>query len=94
MTGGVTSGVDSGTSSGANSDKWLDVRCLRCGGGFECGANAGHCDCFDIHLTDALRAELSARYSDCLCLRCLRDVMAGANPDPVQPAIGSVNASG
>lgn len=72
----------------------LDVRCPRCGGGFECGANAGHCDCFGIRLTDALRAELSARYGDCLCMRCLRDVMGGASADPVQPVIGSASASG
>ena len=53
----------------------LTASCPRCGGGFECGANAGHCDCFGIRLTDALRADLAARYSGCLCLRCLRDLM-------------------
>ncbi len=52
------------------------ARCPRCGGGFECGANAGHCDCFGIHLTDRLRTELAARYPDrCLCLRCLRELV-------------------
>ena len=72
----------------------LDTNCPRCGGGFECGANAGHCDCFGIRLTDTLRAELAARYSGCLCLRCLRDVMAGASADPLQAVIGSASASG
>lgn len=73
----------------------LDVRCPRCGGGFECGVNAGHCDCFGIRLTDALRAELAAHYPDrCLCMRCLRDVMASASAEPLQPVIGSANASG
>jgi hypothetical protein len=44
--------------------------CPRCGGGFECGANAGHCDCFGIRLTDTLRADVAARYS-----RCLRELI-------------------
>lgn len=52
------------------------ARCPRCGGGFECGVNAGHCDCFDIRLSDALRAELASRYPGrCLCLRCLRQLI-------------------
>lgn len=72
----------------------LDARCPRCGGDFGCGANAGHCDCFGIRLSDALRAELSARYSGCLCLRCLRAVVDGASAAPVHPATGPANASG
>ena len=68
------------------TDALLDVACPRCGGGFECGANAGHCACFGIRLTDALRAELAARYSGCLCLQCLRELTSQA--DGVQPQIG------
>lgn len=61
----------------------LDTSCPRCGGGFECGANAGHCDCFGIRLTERLRAELGARYPDrCLCLRCLRELMAADGEPP------------
>lgn len=48
--------------------------CPRCGGGFECGAEAGHCDCFELRLSEAQRAEIAARYEGCLCLRCLRDL--------------------
>lgn len=72
----------------------LDASCPRCGGGFECGAAAGHCDCFGIRLTEALRVELAARYSSCLCLRCLREVMDGASAAPLQPVMGSAKASG
>lgn len=51
-------------------------RCPRCGGGFECGVNAGHCACFGIRLSDALRDELAARYpGQCLCLRCLGELL-------------------
>ena len=72
------------------SDALLATTCPRCGGGFECGVNAGHCDCFGIRLTDTLRAELAARYSGCLCLRCLRELIEAdarrAGSD--QPAAG------
>ncbi len=54
----------------------LDVRCPRCGVGFECGANAGHCACFGIRLTEGLREQLTRDYPDrCLCLRCLGELI-------------------
>ncbi len=76
----------------ARNGPLIDATCPRCGGGFACGAQAGHCDCFDIRLSEALRADLAARYPDrCLCLRCLREVMAadaGAAPPATAPARG------
>ncbi|RZL39937.1 MAG: hypothetical protein EOP35_02450 [Rubrivivax sp.] len=73
----------------------LETSCPRCSGGFECGASsgpAGHCACFDIRLTDGLRAQLAERYPDrCLCLRCLRELMEADAP---QPTMGSASASG
>ena len=57
---------------------WLDAQCPRCGGAFECGVNAGHCACFGLRLTHTLRAELATRYSGCLCLRCLGELVEQA----------------
>lgn len=51
-----------------------ESRCPRCGGGFDCGAARGVCDCFELRLSDALRAELAQRYRGCLCLDCLRQL--------------------
>ena len=73
------------------SESLLASTCPRCGGGFECGANAGRCDCFGIRLTERQRAELAGRYSGCLCLRCLREL--GGAPAP-QPTMGAAKASG
>lgn len=76
------------------SDAMLDCSCPRCDGGFECGVNAGHCNCFGIRLADALRADLAARYPGrCLCLHCLRE-LAGVDADAGQPVIGSAATSG
>ncbi len=51
--------------------------CPRCGGGFHCGVADGHCACFGLQLTDALKARLSRDYpAQCLCLRCLSALAA------------------
>lgn len=68
------------------SDGLLPATCPRCGGGFECGANAGHCACFGIHLNDRLRSVLAERYpGTCLCLRCLRELIDADAAQPTQP---------
>ena len=43
--------------------------CGACGQPFDC--HAGNCWCDAVPLDDAARAELSARYDDCLCPACL-----------------------
>jgi hypothetical protein len=73
------------------SSPLLDVSCPRCGGGFECGANAGHCACFGIRLTERLRVQVAEQYSGCLCLPCLRELIEA---DARQPVIGAAKASG
>ncbi len=65
----------------------LATSCPRCGGGFECGANAGQCDCFGIRLTEPLRAQLAHDYpGQCLCLRCLRELIAADDQRPAGAA--------
>jgi len=57
--------------------------CPRCGGGFACGANAGHCDCFGIRLGEPLRVQLARDYpGQCLCLRCLRELVEAHDRRP------------
>ncbi len=54
--------------------------CMRCSRPFECGAPTGVCGCMDIQLTDEQRREVAARWADCLCWDCLREIAAGAMP--------------
>ncbi len=54
----------------------LNDTCPRCGGSFHCGAQDGHCDCFDVKLTPELRERVAREFSDCLCVRCLRELQA------------------
>jgi len=45
--------------------------CEACGQTFGCAAPQRGCWCEGVKLSDATRAELKARYSDCLCPECL-----------------------
>jgi len=47
------------------------VNCEACGKDFSCGASLQGCWCSEINLSDELRAELKAKYRDCLCRECL-----------------------
>lgn len=63
-----------------------DDRCPRCGGTFHCGAaDPGPCACTAIDLDAALLAELRARYTGCLCLACLRELLAAPGPVALRP---------
>lgn len=57
--------------------KPLDERCPRCAEPFHCGAAEPRCDCFDLHLSPALRQQLAAQYSSCLCIACLKTLSQG-----------------
>ena len=57
--------------------------CPRCGKGFHCGVNDGHCACFGLRLPEALKAQLAAQYpGQCLCLPCLSALAAPQAPLP------------
>ena len=48
--------------------------CPRCGGAFACGVDADRatpCFCVSVALGAERLAELRAKWSDCLCERCL-----------------------
>jgi Cysteine-rich CWC len=45
--------------------------CEACGSEFSCGASLKGCWCSEIKISDETRAELKARYRDCLCRECL-----------------------
>lgn len=51
--------------------------CGACGGEFVCGASLAGCWCARVELSDEVRAELRARYKDCLCPACLERYAAG-----------------
>jgi hypothetical protein len=53
-------------------------RCQSCGSGFQCGLSCCWCDA--IALDANVRAALQARFSDCLCPRCLEHAIADARP--------------
>ena len=50
--------------------------CETCGGPFTCGAKLSGCWCSEISLSDEARAELKARYRNCLCRECLQKAAA------------------
>ena len=65
--------------SDALAPGWRATTCPRCGGPFACGVGADRdapCFCANVRLSDARRAELSAKWSDCLCAACLAALSA------------------
>ena len=59
-------------------------RCPRCGGGFHCGVNdAEPCACTAWQLDADTLADLRRRYSGCLCLACLREIVASTQAPEV-----------
>jgi hypothetical protein len=64
--------------------------CERCGERFGCGAADGGCWCADVAVPGSARRDLAARYRDCLCPTCLRELASGST---VIQRSGSFNPS-
>jgi hypothetical protein len=63
-------------------------RCPRCGATFHCGLRDSQpCACTGVRLETALQGVLRARFSGCLCLRCLKALTDGAALDAADPGI-------
>ena len=56
--------------------------CEACGGPFTCGAKLSGCWCSAISLSDETRAQLKARYRNCLCRECLGKAAASEALQP------------
>ena len=54
----------------------LEKKCPRCGAVSSCRQEAG-CWCASVRVEPAMLAELRARYADCVCEACLRELAAG-----------------
>ena len=52
----------------------VNASCPRCGGPFRCGVADTTCACFGLQIGPALRAQLAAEYSSCLCVACLAEL--------------------
>jgi hypothetical protein len=54
------------------SPRWREPStCESCGETFTCGATLAGCWCAEVKVSEAVRAELSARFQRCLCRACL-----------------------
>ena len=50
--------------------------CERCGNSFECNAaDIQNCDCHAIKITGKQMVNIPASYKDCLCMKCLRELL-------------------
>ena len=63
--------VPSAVAAGAQ-----DVACARCASSFSCGANASYCWCQRLAPLDLSRRSVDLLGRGCLCLHCLRAVVA------------------
>jgi len=53
--------------------------CPRCEKEFECHSSAMFlCQCNQVELDEDVMEQLSDNYDDCICLKCLQQVLAGS----------------
>ncbi len=62
---------------GIFSEKYKDPSvCESCGEEYICGATVKGCWCLSVKTSDEARAEMKAKYSKCLCPKCLESFTA------------------
>jgi hypothetical protein len=67
------------TTTQAPAEGWRASACPRCGGAFDCGADADRatpCFCVSYSLGAERLAELRAKWRGCLCATCLATLAA------------------
>ena len=57
------------------ADKPANKVCESCGAEFGCGANLDGCWCTELTLTESMAADIKAKFTDCLCPKCLASVV-------------------
>jgi hypothetical protein len=67
-------------------------KCAACGESFSCGAPAAGCWCEEVPVAGEVLVALRARYTDCLCRRCLTAFAAAASPAQSAPRTDSESA--
>jgi hypothetical protein len=55
------------------------LRCEACGASFGCFAVTGGCWCAEMQVPEDTRAELNAKYTECLCPACLASQLEERN---------------
>ena len=57
-----------------------DKDCPRCGIAFECKVgNIAQCQCYSINLNNEEQQYISKKFTDCLCLNCIKVLRAAYN---------------
>ena len=60
------------------NDPSNESRCPRCGANFHCGVgDDAPCACSQVELSPTQRRALALLYPGCLCVACLRAIVAG-----------------
>jgi ribosomal protein L34E len=82
--------ADRGTDPEAPRSAPADARCPRCDRAFHCGIDDdAPCACTTLRMSAVALRELRTRYSGCLCMPCLnelvRDEAAGQRPAEHRP---------
>lgn len=55
-------------------------KCPKCGNSFVCNnQNISICACMEVPLDHVTRQKIAEQYNDCLCISCLKELVAETN---------------